>query len=564
MRAAIYARKSNDDDNKGQDNKSVTRQVAHAKAYAVKNGWTVDDEHIYVDDGISGTEYVKRSGLQRLLSELNQFDVVVASENSRIGRDQYGNSYVFKKFKENDVQLFFYLSDEQLKYDTAIDQFMANVESFASQMERERIAQRTRDALERKAKEGYSAGGRCYGYENVWVFNDGSRKLAPTKTVKSEDVHHTEQEINEDEARIVRGVFKMYLDGFGHTVIAKTLNGEEKREHLSKRYFGNERPDSPQNGTNSWSPSAIRAMLYRKRYFGIVEYGAVKNKQNKDPISIEILELRIIEKPLWDKVQKRLEAVKATYLKTFDGRFEGRPEVGRESKYLLSSMGKCGCGGSLTITGGQKHSHYYYGCSYNQNRGMEVCSNNHRARMNDMDSAVIKIIKDTILTPDAIEYVIKKAQKLEAERRKQSPNEVPRLEKEKRKLEKEMGRFMSLIATGDAPDSVLKEIKQREKRLGDLDKELTKFSSLKTGASELELRRFRKYAEKSMSDFNGLLTGNVLKARQALRKILRDDKGNFSPLLISPIDHEGRKTLGFRGQILPSYIFNNVGAEKRT
>ena len=64
-----------------------------------------------------------------------------------------------------------------------------------------------------------------------------------------------------------------------------------------------------------------------------------------------------------------------------------------------------------------------------------------------------------------------------------------------------------------------------------------------------------------MSDFNGLLTGNVLKARQTLRKILRNEKEEFSPLVITPIMHEGRKTLAFRGQILPSYIFNNVGAE---
>ena len=44
----------------GDEEKSVTRQIEHAKAYAAKKGWTVSEEHIFVDDGISGAEFVKR------------------------------------------------------------------------------------------------------------------------------------------------------------------------------------------------------------------------------------------------------------------------------------------------------------------------------------------------------------------------------------------------------------------------------------------------------------------------------------------------------------------------
>jgi len=54
--AAIYARKSTGQNGISDEEKSVTRQVEHAKAYAAKKGWTVADEHIYVDDGISGAE----------------------------------------------------------------------------------------------------------------------------------------------------------------------------------------------------------------------------------------------------------------------------------------------------------------------------------------------------------------------------------------------------------------------------------------------------------------------------------------------------------------------------
>ena len=52
MRAAIYARKSTDQ-NVADEEKSVAWHVERARAYALRKGWTVAEEHVYVDDGIS-------------------------------------------------------------------------------------------------------------------------------------------------------------------------------------------------------------------------------------------------------------------------------------------------------------------------------------------------------------------------------------------------------------------------------------------------------------------------------------------------------------------------------
>ncbi len=68
--AAIYARKSTEQIGVSDEEKSVARQVEHAKLYAAKKGWDVADEHIYVDDGISGAEFVKRPGFISLMSTL--------------------------------------------------------------------------------------------------------------------------------------------------------------------------------------------------------------------------------------------------------------------------------------------------------------------------------------------------------------------------------------------------------------------------------------------------------------------------------------------------------------
>jgi DNA invertase Pin-like site-specific DNA recombinase len=56
MIAAIYARKSTEQNGTSDEEKSVTRQIEHAKAYAAKKGWAVADDHVYVDDGISGAD----------------------------------------------------------------------------------------------------------------------------------------------------------------------------------------------------------------------------------------------------------------------------------------------------------------------------------------------------------------------------------------------------------------------------------------------------------------------------------------------------------------------------
>ena len=63
MIAAIYARKSTEQNGVADEQKSVARQVDHARQYAVRKGWTVDDASVFVDDGISGAEFANSSRL---------------------------------------------------------------------------------------------------------------------------------------------------------------------------------------------------------------------------------------------------------------------------------------------------------------------------------------------------------------------------------------------------------------------------------------------------------------------------------------------------------------------
>jgi site-specific DNA recombinase len=203
---AIYARKSSDQPGISDEQRSVARQVEHARAYAARKGWRVLDEHVYVDDGISGAEFANRPGFLRLMNALKPrapFQVLIVSEVSRLGRELFETGYAMKQLSQADVCIVSYLEDREIALDTPTDKFLMSAVNFAAEMERDKGRQRTYDALDRKARSGYVTGGRVFGYDNVEIRGaDGHRS-------------HVERRINETEAAVVRKIFEMYAAGAG-------------------------------------------------------------------------------------------------------------------------------------------------------------------------------------------------------------------------------------------------------------------------------------------------------------------------------------------------------------
>ena len=221
MIAAIYGRKSNDQ-NLPDAEKSVARQVEHGTAYADRKGWTVDPAHVYSDDGVSGAEFAnpetgrtKRPGLARLMNALKPrppFQVLIMSEESRLGREQIETAYVLKQIIDAGVRVFFYLEDRERTLDSALEKVMLSLTNFASEMEREKGKQRTHDALLRKARQGHVAGGKVYGYRNVEVLGESGQRV------------HVRREKYPTEAEVIREIFQACASGQGLRRIAKRLN----------------------------------------------------------------------------------------------------------------------------------------------------------------------------------------------------------------------------------------------------------------------------------------------------------------------------------------------------
>ena len=186
MIAAVYARKSTDQSGVSDEQRSVARQIEHARAYAARKGWAVADEFVFVDDNISGAEFDRRPGFLRLMNALKPsaaFQVLVMSEESRLGREAIETAYALKQLVQAGVRVFFYREDRERTLDSPTDKIMMSLTAFADELEREKARQRTYDAMQRKAKAGH-VGARASGMSTskCWGLMGSARTSSDAST----------------------------------------------------------------------------------------------------------------------------------------------------------------------------------------------------------------------------------------------------------------------------------------------------------------------------------------------------------------------------------------------
>ena len=135
------------------DKQDETQQVQALTEYAEKQGLTIDA--IEKDEGISGGVSYKDRNLNKLVRMLKKGDALIVSEISRLGRSMSDlNVLVNEELKPRGVRLIVVkmgidLDCSNLK---AVDQMLLYAFSFAAQVEKEMIQQRTQSALDARKK----------------------------------------------------------------------------------------------------------------------------------------------------------------------------------------------------------------------------------------------------------------------------------------------------------------------------------------------------------------------------------------------------------------------------
>lgn len=549
MRCAIYARRSTEEHQAA----SLEVQVEEARRWIAARGWSVVEEHVHVDSGVSGAEFKRRPGLIALLNAADDkaFDVVVMRDESRLGRDTHRAGLAIQGLAESGVQLWLYFSGERVSTDDATSRFMLAVKAFASELEREKLAGRTREHLRTKAERGLVTGGRVYGYDNVAVL-EGERRVC------------VEHRINEREAAIVRELFERYAAGDGLRTIVCDLNERGVPPPRASIRASTRRDDGGGSVASSWCVGTVRPMLERERYRGVLVWGRRAKgykggtkirsaRPEAEWIRTEREDLRIVPEPLWQAVAERF-ARQATFSRNCGG--------GPPTTYLLTGLARCAtCGGPIQVSHSRlaKETIRVYCCGWYHSRGHAVCANGTRRPVKLVDATILDFVRACLSDDLARDVVagVREALIARTQPRPLDPATVLSLESEAAGVRKEIRRLTEALAASDEPPAALVQaLQERERRLrgivGQLD--AARPEAVK-GPSARELDALEAEARRRIAGFREALERNPAEAKAVLRVLLE------APLRVSrvggPKRREGR--FQFEGALMTGKLLAGEG-----
>src|SRR6266851_1024562 len=515
MRAAVYVRKSTEQDGRAEAEKSVAEQERACRALIARQGWSLDAEHVYADDATSGALFGEsRPGFHRLLEAIKAgakskrlpFDVLVTYDGDRLGRDRVRTDYHTVEILDAGVRIFFANGEERI-VNNATDSFILSAKGYAAEVERERAVERTRDALRAKAKAGHLTGSVAFGYDVVIVGT------------------HKELVVNPAQAEIVRRLFTWSAEGYGGiTRLAHRMNVEYP-------------------GIRKWSATGVRDMLHNRLYIGLITYGRKRKivrggktvtltTPEAEWITAERPELRIIEDTLWQKVQQRHAETFKTYLRGQKGRLSGRPEM-VASKYLLSGMVECGvCGGRMVVWSISKGAtHRYLKCWRRKARGPAACSNQRSVSLQGLTDMVIEHFRSDVLKTERVEQI---GRDLAADAAT-SPEKIAaareQLDAEAKQIETELTRYVAAIARGGPAESIMAAVHQAEAAKKAIEARRAALESTQKAIASWKASGHDKRVAALLGDWRAALMGEPVVARQILRKLL------VGPIVVTPVEN---------------------------
>lgn len=301
MKVAIYVRVSTDE--QAKEGFSIPAQKERLRSFCESQGWEIVQE--YIEEGWSAKD-LDRPQMQRLLKDIKKgnIDVVLVYRLDRLTRSVLDLYLLLQTFEKYNVA--FRSATEVYDTSTAMGRLFITLVAALAQWERENLAERVKFGIEQMIDEGKKPGGHSpYGYKFDKNFNCT---------------------IIEDEANIVRMIYRMYCDGFGYRSIADRLNELGVKPRIAKE----------------WNHISIRDILTNDIYIGTYRWGNKVIHNNHTPI---------ISEALFRKAQKAKE--------------KRRVDRTRVGKFLLTGLLHCGnCNGhKVQGTFDKRDGKTYYRCT---------------------------------------------------------------------------------------------------------------------------------------------------------------------------------------------------------
>ncbi|AFM40366.1 site-specific recombinase, DNA invertase Pin [Desulfosporosinus acidiphilus SJ4] len=313
LRVCAYVRVST---NQTEQQESFSAQVQHYTSYINSNPeWIFSG--IYSDQGISGKNAAKRPEFMRMVqdAENRKFDMIVTKSISRFARNTADCLETVRKLKLLGIAVQF--EKEQINTLTAESELMLSILSSVAEEELASISQNMHWSNQRRFKKGkFSVNTKRFlGYDKN---HDGNLV------------------INDEQAAIVRRIFKDYLSGLGVSRIAKGLEADRVKNI---------------SGKIKWAESSIRDILKNEKYCGdahlqkTITTGLYNRKRNSGEAPMYYVKDShpvIISREDFEKVQE---------LMTERAKSKGNIQGNREkytNRYTLTGTIVCGhCGNTF-------------------------------------------------------------------------------------------------------------------------------------------------------------------------------------------------------------------------
>ena len=230
LRVAAYCRVSTDSDEQAG---SYETQVNHYTEYIGRNKeWELAG--IYTDDGISGTNTKKREGFNEMIDDCmaGKIDMVITKSISRFARNTIDCLKYVRQLKEKNIAIIF--EKENINTLEASGELLLTIMASLAQQESASLSQNVKLGLQFRYQEG-----------KVQVNHE--HFLGYTKDEDGNLI------VVEEEAEIVRRIFREYLEGASFRDIAEGLE-RDKIKTGGKKY--------------KWHLSTVQGILRNEKYIG--------------------------------------------------------------------------------------------------------------------------------------------------------------------------------------------------------------------------------------------------------------------------------------------------------
>lgn len=377
LRVAAYCRVSTDSDEQAT---SYEAQVEHYTDYIRKNPeW--EFAGIFADDGISGTNTKKREEFNRMIDEamVGKIDMIVTKSISRFARNTLDCLKYIRQLKEKNIPVYF--EKENINTMDAKGEVLLTI--MAS------LAQQESQSLSQNVKLGFQ-----YRYQQGQITVNHNRFLGYTKDENGNLI------IEPDEAKVIKRIFREYLDGASLQQIGRGLEADGILTGAGKK---------------KWRAETLQKILKNEKYIGdallqktytvdFLEKKRVPNNGLVPQYYVENSHEAIIPRELYMQVQE--EMVRRANLHSG----QNRKKRVYSSKYALSSIVYCSKCGEIyrrVVWNNRGKKSVVWRCCTRMENGPGTCGAD-AIHESELQSLVIRGINRTLARKDTMNETLQK------------------------------------------------------------------------------------------------------------------------------------------------------------